>query len=64
MYGNERYMDYSVWRSLVEKAGGTILEEKSMHFDNMWKRIINYRKWFRLYPFRIFVVVKNDKIKK
>ena len=59
MYGNERYMDYSNWRNLIKQAGGKVLEEKSMHYMSPLKRIVNYKKWFRPYPYRIFVLKKE-----
>ena len=59
MYGDERYMNYSFWRNLISKAGGIILEEKSMHYMNFKKRLLNFKKYFRPYPFRIFVVEKK-----
>lgn len=59
MYGDERYMDYSFWRDLISRAGGIILEEKSMHYMTFWKRKFNFKKYFRPYPFRIFVI-KGD----
>lgn len=37
MYGDERYMSYSLWRGLIKDAGGVILEEKSMHYMNRKK---------------------------
>ena len=60
MYGDERYMSYKFWRNLINNAGGMILEEKSMHYMNKRKRLLNFKKYFRLYPYRIFVIkLKN-----
>lgn len=59
MYGNERYLPFSYWRGLVKKAGGIIIEEKSMHYMTLKHRIFNYKKYFRPYPFRIFVIKKK-----
>lgn len=56
MYGDERYMSYKFWRSLINDAGGMILEEKSMHYMNKRKRLLNFKKYFRPYPYRIFVI--------
>ena len=56
MYGDERYMSYKFWRSLINDAGGMILEEKSMHYTNKRKRLLNFKKYFRPYPYRIFVI--------
>lgn len=61
MYGDERYMSYKFWRSLINDAGGMILEEKSMHYTNKRKRLLNFKKYFRPYPYRIFVIkLKNE----
>lgn len=59
MYGDERYMNIGCWRELIKKSGGTILEEKSMHYKKIYERIIDCRKWFRPYPYRIFVIRKD-----
>ena len=56
MYGDERYMEYKFWRKLIYKAGGEIIEEKSMHYMNRRKRLLNFKKYFRPYPYRIFVI--------
>ena len=55
MYGDERYLDFDYWRNLIEKADGIILEEKSMHYMDYLHRIFNFKKYFRPYPFHIFV---------
>lgn len=59
MYGDERYMDYKFWRNLIAESGGIILEEKSMHYMTFWKRKFNFKKYFKPYPFRIFVIEKD-----
>lgn len=59
MYGDERYMSYKFWRNLINDAGGIILEEKSMHYMNKRKRLLNFKKYFRPYPYRIFVIKLN-----
>ena len=60
MYGDERYMDYNFWRNLILIAGGSILEEKSMHYMNKIKQFLNFKKYFKPYPFRIFVIKKQN----
>ena len=62
MYGDERYMDYDFWRKLILKAGGIVLEEKSMHYMSRTKRLLNFKKYFRPYPYRIFVIKLSNKI--
>lgn len=59
MYGNERYLPFSYWRDLIKKANGVVVEEKSMHYMSLKHRIFNYKKYFRPYPFRIFVIKKK-----
>ena len=59
MYGDERYMSYKFWRNLINDAGGIVLEEKSMHYMNKRKRLLNFKKYFRPYPYRIFVIKLN-----
>lgn len=56
MYGDERYLPFSYWRRLIKTAGGVIVKEKSMHYMNWKKRLINFKKYFRPYPYRIFVI--------
>ncbi len=59
MYGDERYLPISYWRDLIKKAGGKILEETSYHFLPKRKIILNFKKYFKPYPFRVFVIQKN-----
>ena len=61
MYGDERYMSYKFWRNLINNAGGMNLEEKSMHYMNKRKRLLNFKKYFRPYPYRIFVIKLKNK---
>ena len=61
MNDDERYMSYNFWRTLITKSGGIILEEKSMHYMNKIKILLNFKKYFKPYPFRIFVIkIKNS----
>lgn len=60
MYGDERYMNYDFWRTLITKSGGIILEEKSMHYMNRTKILLNFKKYFKPYPFRIFVIKSKN----
>ena len=60
MYGDERYMSYKFWRNLIKEANGIILEEKSMHYMNYRKRMLNFKKYFRPYPYRIFVIKSKN----
>lgn len=60
MYGDERYKNNKFWRNLISISGGTILEEKSMHYMSRMKRLLNYKKYFRPYPYRIFVIKSKN----
>ncbi len=62
MYGDERYKSNKFWRNLVKISGGIIIEEKSMHYMSRMKRLLNYRKYFRPYPYRIFVIKSQIKL--
>ena len=61
MHGDERYMDFNFWRNIIKKAQGNIIEEKSMHYLGKIKRLLYFKKYFKPYPYRIFVVKKNEK---
>lgn len=60
MYGDERYKNNKFWRNLINISGGVILEEKSMHYMSKMKRLLNYKKYFRPYPYRIFVIKSKN----
>lgn len=59
MYGDERFLSLSYWRKLIRKSGGVIIEEKSNHFLTKKEILLNFKKYFRPFPFRIFVVKKK-----
>lgn len=59
MYGDERFMKISTWRKIISRAGGNILEETSCHFLSKFQILFNFKKYFRPYPFRIFVIQKK-----
>ncbi|MEG1142973.1 MAG: class I SAM-dependent methyltransferase [Bacilli bacterium] len=61
MYGDERYMNFSFWRNLIKLSKGIILEEKSMHYMDLKHRLLNFKKYFKPYPYRIFVVTRATK---
>lgn len=60
MYGDERYLPYSHWRKLIKQSNGVILEEKSMHYMDWKHRMVNFKKYFKPYPYRIFVITKSN----
>lgn len=61
MYGDERYMNFSFWRNLVKMANGKVLEEKPMHYMDLKHRLTNFKKYFKPFPYRIFVITKDTK---
>ena len=58
MYGDERFMDLNFWRDIIYRAGGEIIEEKSCHYLTKIKIILNFKKYFRPYPYKLFVIKK------
>lgn len=60
LYGNERFLSYKKWRSLIKESGGTIIEEFSCQNQSFFGIIKNIRKYFRPAPIRVFVV-KGDR---
>lgn len=59
IYGDERSLALSYWRELITKAGGTIIEEERFHNKPIFKRIFDFKRYFRPFPFRIFVVKRK-----
>lgn len=59
-YGNERVLELSYWRKLINTAGGKIIEEIGMDREPFRKRIVNFKKYFKPKPYHLFVV-KNTK---
>lgn len=56
MYGDERFLKLKFWREIISQAGGKIIEEKSCHFLTTPKILLNFKKYFRPFPYRIFVI--------
>lgn len=56
MYGDERFLKLKFWRKIISQAGGKIIEEKSCHFLTKPKILLNFKKYFRPFPYRIFVI--------
>ncbi len=59
MYGDERFLEIKYWRELIKKSGGEIIEEKSCHYLTKIKILFNLKKYFRPFPYRIFVIKKK-----
>lgn len=55
LYGNERFMPYSKWRKLINTSG-EIIEEFSCQNQKIIKRLLNYKKYFKPAPIRVFVI--------
>lgn len=56
MYGDERFKSIKFWRNIIKTAGGTIVEEKSCHFLRKYQIPFDFKKYFRPFPYRIFVI--------
>ena len=56
LYGNERFLPYSYWRRIFKENNFSIIEEFNLYNQNLLKRIINIKKWFRPAPIRVFVI--------
>ena len=56
MYGDERFLKLKFWREIISQADGKIIEEKSCHFLTKSKILLNFKKYFRPFPYRIFVI--------
>ena len=56
MYGDERFLKLKFWREIISHAGGKIIEEKSCNFLTKPKILLNFKKYFRPFPYRIFVI--------
>lgn len=56
MYGDERFLKLKFWREIISQAGGKIIGEKSCHFLTKPKILLNFKKYFRPFPYRIFVI--------
>lgn len=59
-YGNERVLELSYWRKLIEQAGGKIIQEVGMDREPFLKRLTNYKKYFKPKPYHLFVVKDNS----
>lgn len=55
----DRFLSLKHWRGLIDKSGGTIIEERSYHHHTLFKIIIELNKYFRPMPYRIFVLSKK-----
>ena len=59
MYGDEHYLPDKFWKKIIKEVDGTFIDSFSMHFDGFFKIIFNVKKWFKPFPFRVYVVKSN-----
>ena len=59
LHGDERFLDISYWRNLINKAGGTIIEEISFDYRTLKEVFQTLNRVFRPLPFRAFVITKK-----
>lgn len=59
-YGNERVLELSYWRKLINDSGGVIIEEVGMDREPFFKRLVNLKKYFKPKPYHLFVVRKTN----
>ena len=60
LYGNERFMSISEWKKILNTQNVNIVEEFFMNNQNLIKRILNYKKWFKIPPIYVFVIKKGE----
>lgn len=59
MLGNERGLTLKEWKSLIDKAGGKLVEQTSFHYYKLYRRIFEIKKWLKPKAFWLFVIEKN-----
>ncbi len=60
MLGNERTLTLKEWKSLIERAGGRLVEQTSFHYYKIYRRIFEVKKWFKPKAFWLFILEKKD----
>ena len=60
LYGNERFMSISEWKKILNTQNVNIVEGFFMNNQNLIKRILNYKKWFKIPPIYVFVIKKGE----
>lgn len=60
LYGDERFLPIKKWRDLIKQSGGLIIEESSYDYRSFKEKIIGINKLFRIKPFRIFVIKRDE----
>ena len=59
MLGNERGLTLKEWKSLINKAGGKLVEQTSFHYYKLYRRIFEVKKWLKPKAFWLFVIEKK-----
>lgn len=59
LYGNERFLSNKKWKSLISEANGKIVKEFSCNNQSFGKIILNYKKWFKPSPIKVYIVKEN-----
>ena len=59
MLGNERGLTLKEWKSLINKAGGKLVEKTSFHYYKFYRRIFEVKKWLKPKAFWLFVIEKK-----
>ena len=62
-YVKEHKNDYEItlkeWKSLINKAGGKLVEQTSFHYYKFYRRIFEVKKWLKPKAFWLFVIEKK-----
>lgn len=59
MLGNERGLTLKEWKSLINKAGGKLVEQTNFHYYKFYRRIFEFKKWLKPKAFWLFVIEKK-----
>ena len=63
MLGNERGLTLKEWLTLIDKAGGKLVEQTSFHYYKLYRRIFEVKKWFKPKAFWLFIIEKKEDLK-
>lgn len=59
MLGNERGLTLKEWKSLIDEAGGKLVEQISFHYYKLYRRIFEVKKWLKSKAFWLFIIEKK-----
>lgn len=60
MLGNERGLTIKEWEKFIKISGGTIVERTGFHYYKFYRRLFEFKKWFKPKAFWLFVIKKKD----